>query len=59
MKRIEAANTGQRFYDCKPCRKDGDKRRYVASGHCVTCSRTRSAVQAKKISAAIQAGKAA
>ncbi len=57
MTRTEAATAGARFYDSKPCKRDGDARRYTASGHCVTCARRLSAERAAKFAALIKAGR--
>lgn len=56
-RREEAAAKGERFFTSKPCKRDGDTRRYTASSHCVTCSKRRGADQAQKIAALIAAAK--
>ena len=58
MTRTEAARAGERFFTSRPCRHDGDTRRYVASYHCVTCSKRRGEAQQKAIRAALAAAKA-
>ena len=55
MTRLEAAQKGERFFTAKPCKRDGDTRRYTAGGQCVTCSKRRSA-QAQQAIAALIAG---
>ena len=57
--RLTAANAGEPIYTLKPCRHDGDVRRYTANGLCVTCCRRRAAEQNRQIRAAIEAGKKA
>ncbi len=57
MNRLEAAEAGERFYEAKPCRHDGDTKRYVSSGSCVTCQAKKAKTYSAKIFAARLAAK--
>ena len=53
MTRTEAAKAGERFFTAKPCKRDGDTRRYTANRGCPTCAKASSAAENSEIRALI------
>ena len=57
MNRLEAAEKGERFFQTKPCKIDGDVNRYTAGAQCVTCSKRRGQAKNSQMQALIAQGK--
>lgn len=52
--RMEAAQSGQRKFHGKPCRKCGGTERYVCSSNCIACQKAQSNVYHTKVREALK-----